>query len=199
MEIERPANQTYPLGRSCLLSLHRRPSPSDRPIHNFVVMSELVDRLNVALSDRYTIERELGSGGMAQVFLAEDRKHHRHVAVKVLRPDLAAALGAQRFLRELEDALARGHAEGGHRTAIRRAAETWAARSHRSFVPPVDLAELFATAGEHERALEWLERGFEQRDPNMPFVDVQPHFDGLHDDPRFQDLLQRMNLPTGSQ
>ncbi len=104
---------------------------------------------------------------------------------------LFAALGD----RVLEDALARGYADGGYRMAIRRAAETWAARSPTSFVPPVDLAELFATVGEHERALEWLERGFEQRDPNMPYVGVQPHFDSLHDDPRFQDLLRRMNLP----
>ena len=65
-------------------------------------MTELLDRLKAALADRYTIERELGSGGMATVYLAEDLKHHRQVAVKVLRPDLAAALGAERFLREIE-------------------------------------------------------------------------------------------------
>ena len=51
------------------------------------------DRLKSALSSRYAIERELGSGGMATVYLAEDLKHHRKLAVKVLRPDLAAALG----------------------------------------------------------------------------------------------------------
>jgi serine/threonine-protein kinase len=61
-------------------------------------MAETVDRLKDALSSRYTIERELGSAGMATVYLAEDLKHHRKVAVKVLRPDLAAALGPDRFL-----------------------------------------------------------------------------------------------------
>ncbi len=61
-----------------------------------------MDRLKAALADRYTIERELGSGGMATVYLAEDVKHHRKVAVKVLRPELAAALGADRFHREIE-------------------------------------------------------------------------------------------------
>ena len=60
------------------------------------------DRLKTALADRYTIEREVGSGGMATVYLAEDLKHHRKVAVKVLRPDLAATLGPERFLREIE-------------------------------------------------------------------------------------------------
>jgi serine/threonine-protein kinase len=59
-------------------------------------------RLKAALGDRYTIEREIGAGGMATVYLAEDLKHERKVAVKVLRPDLAAALGPDRFLREIK-------------------------------------------------------------------------------------------------
>ena len=65
-------------------------------------MTDALDRLKSALSDRYTIERELGAGGMATVYLAEDLKHHRKVAVKVLRPELAAALGADRFHQEIE-------------------------------------------------------------------------------------------------
>jgi serine/threonine-protein kinase len=55
-----------------------------------------------ALADRYRIDRELGAGGMATVYLAEDLKHRRRVAIKVLRPELGAALGAERFLREIE-------------------------------------------------------------------------------------------------
>jgi len=58
--------------------------------------------LVAALADRYRIERELGHGGMATVYLAEDLRHHRRVAVKVLRPELAAVLGAERFLKEIE-------------------------------------------------------------------------------------------------
>jgi serine/threonine-protein kinase len=58
--------------------------------------------LGVALADRYRIERELGAGGMATVYLAEDLKHRRKVAIKVLRPELSAVLGAERFLREIE-------------------------------------------------------------------------------------------------
>ena len=64
-------------------------------------MAEPPDRLKAALAGRYTIERELGHGGMATVYLAEDRKHHRQVAVKVLRPEVVAALGPERFLREI--------------------------------------------------------------------------------------------------
>ena len=59
------------------------------------------DRLNTALADRYTIERELGAGGMATVYLAHDVKHDRKVAVKVLRPELAATRGPERFLQEI--------------------------------------------------------------------------------------------------
>jgi serine/threonine-protein kinase len=57
--------------------------------------------LATAISDRYTIESELGQGGMATVYLAEERKHHRKVAIKVLRPELVASVDAQRFLREI--------------------------------------------------------------------------------------------------
>ena len=60
------------------------------------------DRLAAALSDRYTIVRELGAGGMATVYLADDVRHRRKVAIKVLRPELAASLGPERFLREIE-------------------------------------------------------------------------------------------------
>jgi serine/threonine protein kinase/tetratricopeptide (TPR) repeat protein len=60
------------------------------------------ERLAAALADRYRIERELGQGGMATVYLAEDLKHHRKVAVKVLKPELAAILGAERFLAEIK-------------------------------------------------------------------------------------------------
>jgi serine/threonine-protein kinase len=65
-------------------------------------MVDYSDRLQLAVAGRYRIERELGSGGMATVFLAQDLKHNRKVAIKVLQPELAAAMGPDRFLREIE-------------------------------------------------------------------------------------------------
>ncbi len=65
-------------------------------------MNSTLDRLTAALSDRYRLERELGAGGMATVYLAHDIKHDRHVALKVLKPELAAVLGAERFLAEIK-------------------------------------------------------------------------------------------------
>ncbi len=65
-------------------------------------MSDAVTRLNAALEGRYAIERELGEGGMATVYLADDLKHERKVALKVLKPELAAVVGAERFLAEIK-------------------------------------------------------------------------------------------------
>jgi len=61
-----------------------------------------MQRLIASLEDRYRIERELGAGGMATVYLAEDLKHDRKVALKVLKPELTAVLGADRFVQEIK-------------------------------------------------------------------------------------------------
>ena len=60
------------------------------------------ERLRAALAGRYAIERKLGQGGMATVYLAHDLRHEREVAVKVMRPELASTMGADRFLREIQ-------------------------------------------------------------------------------------------------
>ncbi len=65
-------------------------------------MSDITERLTVAIADRYKIESHLGQGGMATVYLAHDVKHDRKVALKVLRPELAAVIGAERFLQEIK-------------------------------------------------------------------------------------------------
>ena len=65
-------------------------------------MPELLSRLQSALADRYRLDREIGAGGMATVYLAQDLRHDRAVALKVLRPELAAVIGAERFLAEIK-------------------------------------------------------------------------------------------------
>jgi serine/threonine protein kinase/Tfp pilus assembly protein PilF len=74
-----------------------------------VTVAPPLDRLKEALSFTYTIDRELGRGGMATVYLAQDCKHERLVALKVLHPDLAASLGPERFLREIKTAARLNH------------------------------------------------------------------------------------------
>jgi tetratricopeptide (TPR) repeat protein len=72
-------------------------------------VTDHIPRLQAAVAGRYAIERELGRGGMATVYLAHDLKHRRSVAIKVLAPELAAALGRERFLREIETAARLSH------------------------------------------------------------------------------------------
>jgi eukaryotic-like serine/threonine-protein kinase len=72
-------------------------------------MSELQSRLEAGLTGRYTLERELGQGGMALVFLARDLRHDRKVALKVLRPEISVEIGAERFLREIKMAAGLTH------------------------------------------------------------------------------------------
>jgi len=72
-------------------------------------VTDTLSRLTAALADRYRIERELGQGGMATVYLAQDLKHHRKVAIKVLKPELAAVLGAERFVQEITTTAALQH------------------------------------------------------------------------------------------
>src|SRR3954463_486963 len=66
------------------------------------MLPDLLVRVQAALADRYLLEEEVGAGGMATVYLAEDLRHDRKVAIKVLRPELAAVIGAERFLREIK-------------------------------------------------------------------------------------------------
>ena len=96
--------------------------------------------------------------------------------------------------RDVERAFDRGYAEAGHSGAMRRAAEALAAHFRKTYVNPTDIACLYLEAGDKAQALEWLEKGVEVRDPNMPYVGL-PFYDSLRSDPRFQGLVRRMNLP----
>ena len=102
---------------------------------------------------------------------------------------------ALRGQTEVAEALARGYAEAGYPGAMRRAAESLAARSKLTYVQPTELARLYAHAGQKDRALEWLGKAYEERDSILVYLQADPDWDSLRDAPRFQDLLRRMNFP----
>jgi TolB-like protein/tetratricopeptide (TPR) repeat protein len=116
-------------------------------------------------------------------------KHLDTEALEVWKQSYAA-----RDDREAVEALARGFEEGGYRGALRRVAETLAARSKTTYVSPWQIGTLYTRAGMKDEALEWLEKAYIARDQNMPYLGVDPIFDTLHDDPRYQGLLRKMKL-----
>jgi len=96
----------------------------------------------------------------------------------------------------IEQALARGDSAAGYTGAMRAVAEHQAARARTSYVPAWDVAIWFAASGDDGDAIHWLGRAFEAREPTMAYVAVHPSFQRLHADPRFQDLVRRMKLPS---
>lgn len=96
---------------------------------------------------------------------------------------------------QLAETLGRGYVEAGYAGAMRLAAEELAARSERTHVPAVRIARLHAQAGEDDRALDWLEKAYEEREPPLVHLRVAWDWDKLRDHPRFQDLLRRLNFP----
>ncbi len=96
---------------------------------------------------------------------------------------------------EIVEALSRGYAEGGYSEANRRAAEKLAVRAKLSFWERENVAILYAFAGQKARALDWLENGYETHHSMMSFIGIDPHWDDLRSEPRFDELLRKLNLP----
>jgi serine/threonine-protein kinase len=145
---------------------------------------DAIERFRLAL--RTSPNNPMALGGMARALheLGDDDE-----AMAILRQS-----NAVHGYQELDAAMAAGFAEGGYPEAMRRQAEILAARAATSFVRATTISSLFAQAGDVDRALDWLERGYEQGDPGMPYTGVWPGYGILRDDPRFLDLVQRLGL-----
>jgi serine/threonine-protein kinase len=145
---------------------------------------EAIAQCRIAL--RITPDAGVALNGLAAAL------HHTGRYTEVL--DLERARATRSGDRELDQALALGFAEGGYQSAMRRAGDVLAAR-------PRDrnetvIARFYMRAGENNRALDMLERGYEARDPNLASVSMHPDFDPLRGDRRFHALLRGMNLPS---
>jgi eukaryotic-like serine/threonine-protein kinase len=95
-----------------------------------------------------------------------------------------------------EAALKQGYAEGGYPGALSRIAQVLVERSRTSHVTPWQIGTLYTRAGRNEEALDWLEKAVDVRDPNVPYLSVDPIFDDLREKPRFQELIRRLHLPA---
>ncbi len=96
---------------------------------------------------------------------------------------------------EAEQAFLRGYEEAGYSGALTSVAELMIERSKTKFITPWQIATVYTRAGKNPEALDYLEKAFEAHDANMPSISVDPIFDNLRDEPRFNELLRQMNLP----
>jgi Tfp pilus assembly protein PilF len=114
--------------------------------------------------------------------------------------DKEAAAAAKSWIgfygdRTVNGAYEQGRTRGGYKEGVKGAAEALIARSRTAAVLPSDIAQLYLVAGDTAHAMDWLERAFDDRDPNLPYLRL-PIYDPLRTDPRFQALLRRMGLPA---
>jgi TolB-like protein len=124
------------------------------------------------------------------IWLTSARLGKEREAVESAREYPLLLYQGQRVAQACDD----GYAHGGYREAMRRAAEALAALSRTTFALPSDVAWFYIEAGDKARALDWLEKGYEVRDPAMVYLGAG-WYDGLRAEPRFQALLRKMNLP----
>jgi len=111
-------------------------------------------------------------------------------ALKIWRRSFAAKGDFQ-----AEAAIGDGSSESDYQAVLTRVAELLIARSDTAHVTPWQIATLFTRAGKKKEALDWLEKAFIYKDPNMPYISIDPIFDYMRDDPRFKALLEQMHFP----
>ena len=148
--------------------------------------SDVREQLQTALGAQYTLERELGRGGMATVYLAQDTKHHRAVALKVLHgpPPSGADLAL------LANQLLTAGDTSGARDALRQAL----ARASTEYVREDHVARAFMRLGDHERAIQWLVKGAAANVALISFLPVNSLWNPIRSDPRIQAIMQQLKV-----
>jgi TolB-like protein/tetratricopeptide (TPR) repeat protein/tRNA A-37 threonylcarbamoyl transferase component Bud32 len=140
---------------------------------------------------RDVLEKSPGNPSALQLLWVALHNAGRHAEALAAAGRWARATGDPAIVQALQ----RGDSVGGYTGAMEAVARYQAARARTSYVPAWDVAIWYAAAGDNDQAIDWLTRAFRDHNPTMPYLAVHPSFDGLHDDPRFQDLVRRMKLP----
>jgi len=189
---------------SHFLMIMGRPEEAMRQVERALKL----DPFNVQVQSFYVVDLEFArryDDAIAQVRQATAMQPDNPVAIGELYVLYAAkgmdkeALAAlkdylkPRQIPDLDPALDRGFAEARFPGAARRGAEILAARAHENLAFPTEVAPLYIYAGDKGHALEWLDRAYEARDPNLPYLRL-PMYDSVRSEPRFQDLFRRLNL-----
>ncbi|MFV1987763.1 MAG: protein kinase [Gemmatimonadota bacterium] len=149
-------------------------------------LDEAIERFELALGT--LPDSPLALNGLAAAY--NDKGMYEEAVTQLNR--LYTAIGDE----EMKTAVAAGYEDGGYQEALIRGAEILVARAETSYVAPVDIATLFLEAGDYERALDWLETGYDERDPNMPYQNVERLWDSVRDDPRYREIMRRMDFPN---
>jgi TolB-like protein/Tfp pilus assembly protein PilF/predicted Ser/Thr protein kinase len=167
-----------------------------------------LDPFNVTVQSFYVVDLEFArryDDAIAQVGKAQALQPDNPVATGELIELYAGkgmgkeALAAVKYcfkhyqIPDLDSALDRGFAEAGFPGAARRGAEILAVRARENLALPTEVVQLYLYAGDKDHALEWLERAYEARDPNLPYLRL-PMYDSVRSEPRFQALFRRLNL-----
>jgi Flp pilus assembly protein TadD len=105
----------------------------------------------------------------------------------------AVSLSGDALIRAVD--LGRAYARAGNKAAARRMLNRWTARAKRSYVPPYFFAQMYIALGEKDHGIAWLERAYAGRDSYLLWVKVDPAFDFLRAEPRFQELIRRLGFP----
>jgi tetratricopeptide (TPR) repeat protein len=162
------------------------------------------------LGERTSVQRALGFSRRYDLLLPEMEKAFKSVPIRIHEEKAIVYMARKQYAQEVEetgqvlrldgcsacaDRLARAYARGGYRGWLEARLQDLKARSGKERVSPFEFAELYVALGNSTLAMQYLEAAYREHTAQMVRLQVNPAFDGLHSDPRYQDLIQRIGLP----
>jgi serine/threonine protein kinase/Tfp pilus assembly protein PilF len=167
-------------------------NPLVQCLHGFVLYSQRrYDEAIAVAREALRIQPDFPIAANLLLFTMHQKEGMDREALKA-----AKVLARVTYGPKIETVLDEGYAQGGYAEAMKRGAEFLIGRLPEVFCLPSDIANFYTLAGEKDKAIEWLEKGLEVHDPMLPYLGYPLFIDLLGDEPRYQDLLRKMNLPV---